>query len=195
MNASNLGIDYGAGQTNIDKETGIRYGVIPQGSIDINALERVFEHGKDLGYEAAKEDLKANLRGALEDYYNGSRLDEAVEDAFDALDGWADSLEASGRWLYENRGYKLQTSEPGDLWVLRSPYFTYAQFCSPCAPGACHLDNPLDVKMQAGIPSIMNANGSETFCDSNKCYCLGPEWFEEGKVPYDMYSVETGKKL
>jgi len=27
----------------------------------------------------------------------------------------------------------------------------------------------------------------------NACYCFGHDWFEDGKAPYPVYSVETGE--
>jgi hypothetical protein len=77
---------------------------------------------------------------------------------------------------YIQEGYKLrQGADDSDIFVLESPFFTFAQFCSPCAPGACYLRNPLDE------PS-----------EDNKCYCLGHDWFEDKKAPYQVYSVATG---
>lgn len=197
------GIDYGLGQSNIDKETGIRYGIIPQNDVMPEALDDVFSHGRDLGYEYAEKELHDKLRGVLEDYFSDykrgtkgdgmndgkSRLDIAVEDCFNNLDGWADNIESSGPYFYESEE-TVQTDEGGDLWVFKSPFFTYAQYCSPCAPGACYLANPLYV----------DADRKEVhqLCkDFNvpKAYCLGHEWFEGGKAPYPVYSVETGERI
>lgn len=80
---------------------------------------------------------------------------------------------------YLGDGYELkQIHDDSDIFVLKSPYYTYAQFCSPCAPGACHLESPL-------------APGHE----DNKCYCLGHDWFENEQAPYLVYSVETNKPI
>lgn len=65
----------------------------------------------------------------------------------------------------------------GDF-ILKSPYYTYAQFCSPCAPGAGYLPSPLKDR-PAG----------------NKTYCLGHDWFEDGTAPYRVYSVKTNKEM
>jgi hypothetical protein len=53
--------------------------------------------------------------------------------------------------------------------VLRSPYYTRGNFCSPCVPGGVSLesDNP----------------------DGAKAYCLGHDWFENGVAPYTGYMV------
>lgn len=82
-------------------------------------------------------------------------------------------------WVFQNDGYQIsQDSESPDLFITESPFFTYAQFCSPCAPGACYLTNPL-----------------ETPHPDNKCYCLGHDWFDNGKAPYPVYCVKTGKEV
>ena len=60
------------------------------------------------------------------------------------------------------------------MWFTRSPYFTRAAFCSPCAPGACHLANPRE--------------------DGERAYCPGPDWFDdENPAPFPIYSVATGE--
>jgi hypothetical protein len=76
-----------------------------------------------------------------------------------------------------------------DIFILKSPYYTHAQFCSPCAPGACYLRNPVD----EGGP---------------KAYCFAPDWFEwwpelgdpagefcgeKTSCPYPVYRVEDGE--
>lgn len=77
--------------------------------------------------------------------------------------------------------YKATSDEYGDIFVIESPYFTYAQFCSPCAPGACHLLNPLEEKI-----------------DDNRAYCFGPDWFDTDdgeEIPYPIYRVDTGEQV
>lgn len=96
---------------------------------------------------------------------------------------FCDTYESGGdctRYSYEDKdGTKLQVAGDGDIFVLKSPYFTYAQFCSPCAPGACYLRSPLDSPVEA-----------------NKCYCMGLDWFDDDNpCPYPVYSVETGELI
>ena len=184
------GIDYAAGQpVNRNLETGLRYGIIPSHSVNPDALEDIYSNGTDEDFETFKSEVKKALRGALSDYFSDykrstgdSSLDAAVENAFDAI---SDDLncESTGdctRCSYESDGYKLQSASDGamqNLWVLESPYFTYAQFCSPCAPGACYLNSPL------GEPA-----------EANKCYCLGHDWFNaDSPCPYPVYSIKTGE--
>ena len=47
MKTNYKGIDYGSGQSNINRETGIRYGVISQNSIDPEAISDMeFDYGE-----------------------------------------------------------------------------------------------------------------------------------------------------
>jgi hypothetical protein len=181
------GIDYsGPGSTvNRDPETGIRYGIISCNSVSPESMDDIYTHGQDLDYEEHVEKVKSSLRTALSDYFSDykwkdkteSKLDAATREAFDAIaERLGDNYESTGdctRMRYEQDGYILQIDSSGDLWVIKSPYYTHAQFCSPCAPGACHLDNPITEKSEA-----------------NKCYCLGDDWFENEKAPYSIYNVK-----
>jgi len=218
----NKGIDYsGFSGVNRDKETGIRYGIIPQNDCNSDAIGDIFSNGRDLGFENFQAEFKRGIESALseypenpaeldteelskrlkkhfDDYFFSRQLDGAVSDAMEQITDYAGDLNSkaesifaeledrlndghmgeSGPHYYENDGYALQTDDDGDLWIIKSPYFTHAAFCSPCAPGACHLRNPLELPDPA-----------------NKCYCLGHDWFDDGKAPYPVYSIATGKQI
>ena len=184
------GIDYsGPGSTvNRNPETGIRYGVIHSNRVSPDAFEEIIQNGTDEDYEAWLRELKGELRSALKDYFSDykwgdekkSKLDNAVENAFDAI---SDDLnyDSNGgdctRYSYEKDGLKIQTASDGDMFVIESPFFTYAQYCSPCAPGACYLMSPL-----------------EEPTERNKCYCLPGDWFDDDQPPpYPIWEVATGK--
>lgn len=164
------GIDYGMGQTNIDKANGIRFGVISQHSLGEYALE---EFEADYGDPSCPEcggtviDSGDELapRKACKDYYCKACKASYYSDAC-----FGD--EPIGHYL-DTTEYKAQLDSHGDVFILKSPYFTRAQFCSPCAPGACHLDNPME--------------------DGERAYCFGHDWFKGDKAPYPVYSVATGE--
>ena len=187
--------DYGLKQSNIDRATGIRYGVISQNSLNHDALQDIFDQGKNLDFENWQDAVKEKLRGALKDYFGNyahlgkrSRLDQAVDHAFDTLEdhGLNDCYEENcDKYRYDKDGITIETSD-SDLFVTRSPFFTYAQFCSPCAPGACHLSNPLD---------MTEGEHKAGFHANNKCYCLGHDWFDDERAPYPVYLVTTGELI
>ncbi len=161
----NKGIDYGIGKSNIDKDTGIRYGVISQHSIMSEAMED-FEydygdsHCPKCGNEVKTRKGKTEFRCKICKYNFES--DEAYGD------------EPIG-FIYEQGGCILTNCLDTDVFVLKSPYYTFCQFCSPCVPGAGNLDTYIN-------------NGIKT-------YALGHDWFENGKAPYPLYDVKTGKKV
>lgn len=159
MKTDYVGIDYGLGKTNIDNKTGIRYGVINQHDVGQNWYEESEpyyffycpECGSEIGDELPDDMACPNCKEQWEGY------------EFDMID--------PSSFFFENNEYSAECGEDGDIFILKSPYFTYAQFCSPCAPGAGYLMNWTD-------PGI-----------GIKTYCLGHEWFEE-KAPYPVYSVK-----
>lgn len=160
-----------------------------------NALEQA-KHELMLALES--DEPKDALRRTLGNYVRDSRIDSHIEEilelnsdprfidreaAFEIVsEDFSDSASMGGgdcaRMLYESGGYRIQTNSGGDAWCLKSPYFTFAQFCSPCAPGACHLGNPLNLKAR--------------FAD-NRAYCFGHDWFEDSIAPYPVYLVATGE--
>ena len=211
MKTTYPGIDYsGLGSTvNRDPSTGIRYGVISQRAIMPEALEDIYfgPHSKDLAYEAAVEEIKKQLAAAfdqhpddkrgelgsvLKNFMRLPRLDERLEELMDCTNSselWGvieqDFNDGLGdnevNPLFDDGEYRITKCLDSDLMILKSPYYTYAQMCSPCCPGACNLDSPLD-------ESVGDKEG-------NKCYCLDKSWFENEEAPYPIYEVATGKKL
>lgn len=78
--------------------------------------------------------------------------------------------EAVSFYLKDNE-YTAETDSIGDIFIFKSIYYTLCQYCSPCAPGAGYIMHPVE-------------NGV-------KAYCFGHDWFDDGKAPYPVYSVET----
>jgi len=102
--------------------------------------------------------------------------------SFDSEDAYSD--EPLGFNFDDGEYQAHQNGDDSDIFITQSPYYTHAQFCSPCAPGACSLECPVD------------KNGP-------KAYCFAPEWFDYGRVtgeylgvattcPYPVYRVSDG---
>jgi len=185
MKTTNAGIDYGLGRTNIDPETGIRFGVIQQNHCEPEMIDDIWQSGRNLSFESYLAEAKDKLKSALWDYFSDyhhkddpSKLDVAANDAFDAIEQkLSDQYEGQDdTYLYESDGYRIKTDET-DLCILKSPYFTFCQLCSPCAPGAGYIENSCD-PADGGV----------------KAYCLGHDFWQDG-APYPVYSVETGKQI
>lgn len=163
--------------SNYDPACECHFGVISIHSVHPDALDDVYQNGKNLTYEACVGQVKAELRSAISDYVSSRVLDEAVDAAFEGIeDDLNDAYESNGEevFLYGADGYKISNSPLlVCLFVEKSPYYTYTRGCSPCAPNAGDLDNP---------------DGSL------KTFCLGEEWFEGRVAPYAIYSVATDSR-
>ena len=175
-----MGIDYGMGQTNIDKATGMRYGVIPMNDLSSFAWDDILVNGDDLDFAAYKQECKTSIATAIGNALEELGLDRG-NDAEELADGIVDDLEWDGyentgdcaRYAYDDGEVSIETASDGDVWVLKSLYYTYAPFCSPCAPGAGYLRD-------AGTD------------DSNpKVYCLPKDWFDDEQgCPYPYWTVD-----
>jgi hypothetical protein len=175
---SNAGIDYGMGRSNVNRETGIHYGVISQNSVNLDVLSDVQMEGADYGKPTCPE-CGAEI-GHSSDVEPDAEWNDGKDYACATCKEcyWSDSVfsEEMLGWSHESDGYKLTDCLDTDVFVLESPYFTHAQFCSPCVPGAGNLDNPCE--------------------DGPKTYCLGPEWFDEhSPMPYRCYRVSDGTEV
>lgn len=141
-----MGIDYGLGKTNIDTKTGIRYGVISQNEL----LQDWCESSKP--------------------YYNCENCEYNEENNKEYPDN-CDFCEPTSFYI-DNNEYFAESDSYGDIFIIKSPYYTLCEYCSPCAPGAGYLVNEGSVK----------------------AYCFGPEWFED-KLPYKIYNVSDNKEV
>lgn len=173
------GIDYGMGRTNIDRATGIRYGVISSHSV-----MQAWADSSEADYGDPTCPKCGNTAT------NSAELPEESE-AWEIADHGCsdygckkckyifDSCEAFGEepqgWHCTDPDYEAVDCLDSDIMILKSPYYTKAVFCSPCVPGACSIESPDD--------------------DGAKAYCFGHDWFESGEAPYPVFSVETGEEV
>ena len=183
----NKGIDYGMGQTNVDPTTGIRFGVISGNLLpwwdeefetqwgdptcpmcgNVNAVAKPGDESEvnpaDYGPES-NSDGNGYEKGT---FGHGDYLCHACRYAFSSDQAYGDDPVG---YTLDKDGYKAEMSVGGDIFVTKSRCYTRAQFCSPCAPGACHLEHPMP--------------------EGEKCYAFGHDWFEGGVAPYPVYRVE-----
>ena len=203
------GIDYGMGLANVDKTTGIRYGIINHHSLGADFLD---EFEADYGspmcpkcYEQADSpEAFGESFAAMGNPYarDGAELPEGYTDEdresreyvcveckhfFGSESAFGD--EAIGFYIINDAGLLAHYDGSGfGVWIEQSPYYTYAHFCSPCAPGACDLDSPLDVG-DVGFGLLAHA------AELDKTYCFGHECFEDGKAPYRVFRVVDGTEV
>jgi hypothetical protein len=173
---SNPGFDYGLGTTNIDPETGIRYGVIPMNALCGHAMDS-FEpqYGEPTCPKCGGEVVEHN-----EERHSGYKVfyfdcrDFACESCGKVFSSEEVYPEEPICWTCEEGGYKLFVNEHNNVWILKSEYYTVCGFCSPVAPGAGYLLSPCG--------------------DGPRAFCLSHDFFEHGEAPYPVYLIGDGKK-
>lgn len=152
-----MGIDYGNGQTNIDTKTGIRYGVIP---------------ANDVGqswWEDAIPDYGPNDCPECGHHMDDDPRDDECGECGHEID--PDFCWEPLSWFFNDDDYGAsQSADDHDVFITKSPYYTRADYCSPCAPGACYLRSA-------------HEDGDDL------AYCFGHDWFEDGVAPYTVYRV------
>ena len=168
-----MGIDYGMGKTNINHETGIRFGVIPSHDVlqswaDSSESDFGEPSCGECGGDAHSMDDDDALWAAIsstenpgnewrvEKYSDKAYFCPGCKRVFGSEDAYGDEPQA---FILDDGEYEaIQRGGDCDIFITKSPYYTLAPFCSPCAPGACYLrDGALDEQARA--------------------YCFAPDWF------------------
>lgn len=168
-----MGIDYGLGQTNIDKETGIRYGVISQ-----HEVLQAWCDDSEAEYGSPNETV---CSACGHDFGVACEYGDSVK-----CPGCGEMIEVDLPDFYEpighsyvGQGYQCtQGGDDSDIFILKSPYYTLCDFCSPCAPGAGYLTSEGNVK----------------------AYCFGHDWFYDhpehpGRAPYRVFKVSDDSEV
>jgi hypothetical protein len=165
--SENIGIDYGLGMSNIDKDTGIRFGVISQHSLMSEAANEITASGAVYRPHCPYcGDSLFEYKIDIEDDMTCPACNKTIEYSDDCYGDEPSFIE-----------YREQTPDgeiviidclDSDLMITKSPYYTLAPYCSPCCPGAGNLD---DSDGTSGVPT----------------YCLPLDWFDKerpiGYVP------------
>lgn len=164
-----IGIDYSLGQSNRDGE--YHYGVISQNSVSQyiwDDMESIYWYGCSACGTEFDDDTK------LEENEDSQEECPVCGHTEGDDSNWYGD-EPIGEIYQPHDGYGIEHSETlCCFFITKSPFYTFAIYCSPCAPGAGDLDSPRE-------------NGVKT-------YCFGEDFFDEyAKCPYPIYSVETGE--
>jgi hypothetical protein len=159
-----VGIDYSLGMANRDKSNGIHYGVISQ-----NEVLQAWADSSEAYYgepeEAACPECKHIVRVKGKEWGDPMKCEFCDSDFDLELPDFADPVSH----FIDDEEISAECGESGDIFITKSLYYTRAQFCSPCAPGAGYLMNPCP--------------------DGPKTYCFGHDWFEDQQAPYPVFRV------
>jgi hypothetical protein len=211
------GLDYVGGKVNIDTETGIRYGVIPSNDItQAWAESSEADYGPPTCPKCGNEARPVKTRTEHSDP-PGQWVSVVIDEEFP--EGWEeegmdyvceacklvfDDSEAYGDeplgWYVDDGEYEASCDSYGNVFILKSPYYTYGPFCCPCAPGAIYLRDGEEP------PEPLPSGERLSSWENRRAYCFDPEWFdawEDAQVtgvyngnktscPYPVYRVSDG---
>ena len=159
------------GKINIDLEFGIRFGVISQ-----NSILQAWADSSEGTYPCETCDCERD---------NGE---------------WNDCQAEAIGYNFEGDGYQMTSCLDSDVMVLKSPFFTYAPFCSPCVPGAGNLDDAARTELKnTRFTSAEHESMLRDFAEEHgftmgvKTYAVGHDWFDPPIAPYPLYGVVSGR--
>lgn len=205
-----MSIDYGFGQTNIDHDTNIRYGCFGTNRPPLTEWfweEVEHDYGPPTCPKCGSHNLLTGEQVTDDDAEEGYEPYPSGRDHV-CGDHWCPSCKiyfsSDNAFPDEAIGWSIGSSEDlpyivdcldTDGLILKSAYYTYAPFCSPCVPGAGNLDDvefPEEVMIHGkrGLERHLRI-GNEP--PGVKTYCLGKSWYEGEACPYPYWSVETNE--
>lgn len=119
---------------NVNKETGIHFGVISIHSVApeiLNDFQPVYPEIGDIE------------RFPWNDYTAKEKFEELTEEEKESIYEKLIEEFEPWQWYFKNEDYFLHYDDSGfGLWVEKSPYVNRVNPCSPCAPNAGDLDSP-----------------------------------------------------
>lgn len=89
---------------------------------------------------------------------------------------------------YEGDGYAFGTCLISDIFVFKSPFYTFTVQCSPCVPNAGNLDSAPSAEEWVVMA------GSQPEGKYLKTYCPGHDMFENERAPYAVWFVENNRR-
>jgi len=128
--------------TNINPETGVRYGLISANSLDPEVICDLQANGRDVHWEAHKQQIADDLQMEVDNGAKFENFDEELDYRVDrAADRWDDDEPVHE---FDYQGVKGQTTWLGGallVWIFESKWTTNARLCNPCVPNCCDLDS------------------------------------------------------
>lgn len=158
------GIDYGRGLSNIDRETGIRFGIVSANEMGEGFWDDV-EPEYDPSCPSCGNDLTEKQVDSLERRAkdHGGRFKATCPHCRKLISPDDITPDEPSRNVLRSGDIEGFVDSHNDVWITKSPFYTYGTFCSPCAPGAVSIGTKY--------------NDNDT--DLPRAYCLPYSWYDE----------------
>lgn len=168
------------GITNMNPETGIHFGAISLNSLSGDSVgEAESIYPEEVEIDCENESCRTSFNVPLSSSGESVTCPQCRH-TWELSPYEFDCIEPIGLDLTANDSdYTTEYSESLNcFFVTKSPFYTFARACSPCAPNAGDLDSPCD-----------SGNGLKT-------YCLGYDFFDEySPCPYVCYMVKDESRV
>jgi hypothetical protein len=196
----------GSSAPNMNHDTDIHFGVIPQNSVSGDAIGDIWSNGDNLTYQSAVEEMKADIQRIV-----GS-TDDTAEEISELLQHW---FKTSYIDWDENIDDILTSEEPtetkvSEIWdaIEQTVNDRYESDCDTyryesdgytietSETDLFITDSPFYTLCGQCSPCAPNAGYLTSRSDAMKAYCLGADWFDTyAPLPYDVYSVATDELI
>lgn len=133
--------------SNVNPETGIRYGIISANSLEPEVIDQIQREGKDVRYEGAKAELTADIKRVCGDYMSDRDAEDVAEKAVERMSDHFEQDEPVHEFSIDCPGYGMvhgQTTWLGGalmVYIFKSPFQEACDLCSPCVPNCGNLDS------------------------------------------------------
>ncbi len=129
--------------TNINPETGVRYGIISANNLDPEVICDLQAVGRDVHWEARKQEIADDLQMEVDNGAKFENFDEELEYRVDrAADRFEDDEPVHEFYRDGVRGRTTWLGGALLVFVFHSQWMDQFDLCSPCVPGCCDLDSP-----------------------------------------------------
>ena len=176
--------------TNVDNETSIHYSTIYGNNISSEILQEItFYNGEDLTYQEALEELKESFIDHIKEFLESNYLNDHYinfDEMFDGIqESFNDTYESDNTvYLYDHDGYTIEYhSYDNSLIILKSPYYTYCRYASPCFPNGAYLPDAIDRNDNYNFNNLLE---SDQIC---KCYALDESFYDDEYAPMPQVTI------
>ena len=144
--------------TNINPETGTRYGCVYLNSLDPDTAQWLWDDAENLSEAEAYEELKTEIEAQVQEECPDFDENEAEIEVEKRLELESERIQIEEPTLAGIcEGVRYEISWLGGaplLWVFESPVISKARLCSPCCPNAGDLNSLDDDGYECyGIPA------------------------------------------
>lgn len=185
--------------TNVNSETGIRYGVIDACKVPW-LVEQIQSNGNSITYRNYEEEVtnqiryaltQGDLKAMLDDYYMSDRAQEEILESANKHQGdWSEEeIEEISQQIVEELNNTVSVEFDQEEYEYKTETEEYLLSYLGGAPKIWAMKTPFLTKVRLCSPCVPNAGDLDSpDPDGYTCYAVEPDWFG-GECPYEVVPV------